>query len=452
MVIRFPALLTVLLLSGLASGQSYPPLPALTIPASFMAHLPRTAGLLSVGTTRPPHQLRVLVYGQSISMQDWWKQVKTYLEQRYPEVPLVMENRAIGGFSSERLKQMVANDVVPFCPDLILFHDYGNEPDYEAIIRLIRSRTTAEIAIQTDHIGVGQNQEWHDRHSEVWLPDLCQRYGLALLDVRAAWKAYIQQHRLSPAHLLSDHVHLNDHGNDLMAQLITRYLEALPRRGTDPTTGIRVLRRGTDFSPRRGRVNLPVAGNRIDLVWSNTGDPADSVSVTIDGQRPSAQVASYHYTRPALDTVGFFLNRIGQVLSLQLGGHPQTETWTLTITAVDSVRQQVGFSLRGSTTGEDGTGSSDRPFTSRSGRIRIDSTDWFRRRHAGDFGQFPWLRPGDQLQWQVRSTGRDSCPVRPGELTTIVQGVPPVDRLLVLRGKGVRALREVRVYQPPLRP
>jgi hypothetical protein len=87
---------------------------------------------------------------------------------------------------------MAENDVVSFYPDLILFHVYGNEADYENIIQTIRRKTTAEIAIQTDHMA-SHAQDWHDRHSQVWLPSICKKYGLALIDVRSGWKTYLKE-------------------------------------------------------------------------------------------------------------------------------------------------------------------------------------------------------------------------------------------------------------------
>ncbi len=47
-------------------------------------------------------------------------------------------------------------------------------------------------------------------------------------------------------------------------------------------------------------------------------------------------------------------------------------------TYIDSIRQQVQFSLRGSVTGDDGLGRSNVAFTSRSGKISIQPEYWFR--------------------------------------------------------------------------
>jgi hypothetical protein len=451
MPLRFSFLIPLIGLALNAVGQPSPPLPPITIPASFTAHLPYTAQLLSTINSDRPRHVRILVYGQSISEQKWWLQVKQFLQQRYPAVDIVMENRAIGGFSSDRLKLMVANDVAPFYPDLILFHDYGGEEDYEQIIRVIRSHTTAEVLIQTDHIGLGQNQEWHDQHSEVWLPVLCNTYGLALLDVRAAWKAYLQQHQLTPAALLSDNVHLNEHGNYLMAQIITRYLEALPRQTEVPVTTVQTLRRGNDFSPRKDKIRLPVDGNRIDLVWDSGSPTRQTVAVTIDNNPPDSQRYSYFYTRPALNEKRTFLSHIGQLLAMQLGGKPQAEDWTLTVTAVDTVRQQLQFRVKGSQTGDDGEGSSDQPFSSTSGQIQIDSTGWFRRKNPGDFRQFPWLKAGDQLHWKVLSCCGNSVEPVSGRVVTVMQGATNGVHVLELSGKGVQHIQEIRVYRPTLR-
>ena len=37
-------------------------------------------------------------------------------------------------------------------PDLIIFQNYGDEADYSKIIERIRTRTKAEVALQTDHL------------------------------------------------------------------------------------------------------------------------------------------------------------------------------------------------------------------------------------------------------------------------------------------------------------
>src|SRR5215217_6267660 len=141
-----------------SKGQSYFPVPVVKDTMQFKSAVARTAWLLSSVNKGNFEPVKILVYGQSISEQTWWKDVREFVTKRFPSAHVNFINKAIGGFSSERLKLMVENDVVSFYPDLILFHDYGNETDYEMIIQTIRRKTTAEIAVQTDHMA-GQDQE-----------------------------------------------------------------------------------------------------------------------------------------------------------------------------------------------------------------------------------------------------------------------------------------------------
>ncbi|WP_128548249.1 SGNH/GDSL hydrolase family protein [Larkinella soli] len=446
----FRLLFLLLVLRSRAGGQPFPAVEPIDVPPAFGEALGRTAGLLNAQETAPSPAVRVLVYGQSISMQNWWLAVKRYLQERYPQKRIIMENRAIGGFSAERLRLMVDNDVVPFYPDLILFHDYGNEPDYEAIIRTLRSRTTADIAIQTDHLGIGQNQEWHDRHCSVWLPALCRTYGLGLLDVRSAWKAYLNRHQLEAKALLSDNVHLNEHGNFVMAEIIRHYLESLNGRTPAPSPAVRTLLPGREVAVRKDRVQISFTGNRIDLEMNPAG-PA-TITARLDGADLTVHPAGYFHTRPALRPDGFFLTHIGLPLTLRLGGQPREEDWTMTITSVDSVRQQLRFRVSGSLTGEDGEGSSEGRFVSRSGRIGLDSAGWFRRKNPGDFRQFAWLKPGDRLHWRVFPAFQTPGSAPADASVTVVLGVENRAHRLELRGPGARHIRAIRVFRPPLQP
>lgn len=411
----------------------------------FPENAARTAQLLRT----PGAEVRILVYGQSISMQKWWEAVRDFAQNRYPNARLVVENRAIGGFSSERLKRMVENDVVPFYPDLMIFHDYGNEPDFEQIIRTIRSKTTAEVAVQTDHVAVGQNEEWHDRHGDVWLPELCRKYGLALIDVRRGWKDFLAKNKLPAKDLLTDNVHLNDQGNALMADLTNWLFAALPMGGFSDKA-LRILQSGTDFRAKGGRIQVAIEGNRVDLVWKKLPAVVELISVTLDGKKASLFPESYAHTRPSLTPDGFFLRRIGQLLQFDLGPQPLAETWSLTVLNVDSIRQQLRFHVTGSLTGDDGEGSSDTLFVSHSGRLRIPADGWFRRRNENDFRQFSWLKRGDVLRWRVFSMSHDKVVPAAGPVT-VVQGVPNGTHTLELTGKSLSGFQEIRVYRPPLR-
>ena len=437
--------LCVFFITSVTSAQSFFGLPTIKDADQFNSAVVRTATLLHAATASKPVEVRILVYGQSISVQDWWKEVKKYVETRFPFARIQFINKAIGGFSAERLKLTVENDVVSFYPDLVLFHDYGSETDYEKIIQVIRSRTTAEIILQTDHMAV-QNQEWHDKHSAVWMPALAKKYGLAIIDVRKVWKEYLIQNKLEIKDLLSDGVHLNQHGNYLMASIVNKYFESLQQPQVKSSFYNEYLE-GTDFFVQGRTIKKEIDGNRIDLVFADKAFKPNKLSVQVDGGKPNLLSSCFYNTRPAFDTTSFFLKKIGQPLAIKLGGNVKEEEWKMTITSVDSIKQQVGFLLRGSITGEDGVGSSDSMFRSISGAIAIEPANWFR---AKEFARFPWLVPGDVLTWKVKRMCHDKLTSKAAATTTILQGIENKKYLLKLRGKGIKQVKAIRVYKPPL--
>ena len=152
--------------------------------------------LLQRSAPEKKNRVKILVYGQSISEQEWWLEVKRSVETRFPDADIIMENKAIGGFSTQYLFKTVEMDVSSFYPDLVLLHIYGNNKDYEKVLKTIRSRTAAEVAITTDHY-TGENK-WSDTMSYYILPALAEKYKCDLINIRDPWKAYLKDNNLDP--------------------------------------------------------------------------------------------------------------------------------------------------------------------------------------------------------------------------------------------------------------
>ncbi|MEO7318480.1 MAG: hypothetical protein ABIZ56_05780 [Chthoniobacteraceae bacterium] len=70
-----------------------------------------------------------------------------------------------------------------------------------------------------------------------WLPSLAKKYGAELCDQRAIWKQYLTDHALEPKALLKDGVHLNAHGEFLMAQCVNAYRRGLRAQRTADRRG-----------------------------------------------------------------------------------------------------------------------------------------------------------------------------------------------------------------------
>ena len=134
----------------LIEPRHYPALPSEPDSASFGHAIQRTMALLATSTPKHRNHVRILFYGQSLTKQEWSRDIAAWLRHEFPYADIETANRAIGGYSSQYLVQTTPHDVFAYYPDLIVFHDFGAMDLYEQIIRDIRSHTTAEILIQTD--------------------------------------------------------------------------------------------------------------------------------------------------------------------------------------------------------------------------------------------------------------------------------------------------------------
>lgn len=422
------------------------------------AGIPRTMTLLATSTPERRNRVKILFYGQSITEQAWSRAVADDLRRRFPHADLVIENRAIGGFASPVLVRTAEHDLYPFYPDLVIFHVYGGEPEYEEIVRNVRRRTTAEMLLQSDHLAAGQQNDpkgaaWHDRHSNIWLPEIARTYGVGFADIREPWRRYLTENRLEVGALLSDGVHLNDRGNALMASLVTTHLRHDPAAPTDPWKGmVRDYVIGKDIAWKDGRLTLTFTGNRVDALAA-AGDPAPAAAVRIDGRKPSAFPELYAITRPS-QTLG-----VGWPAILRVGWEKPlvVEDWTLRVTAIDPATRVFQFTVAGSKTGADGAGGSDRRFVSDSGRVVIEPRDWWvenARRFTGK--EMP---VGYEVTWRVSPLFVDTYlpprvedPTRESA-TTLAQGLRNERHTLEIVAEDGKTppIRALRVYEPPLK-
>ncbi|HYG36034.1 MAG TPA: hypothetical protein VEC99_14685, partial [Clostridia bacterium] len=243
-------------------------------------HLRRSLTLLSSSTPADRKTVRILFYGQSITQQAWWTEVERYLRDTYTNANLIIENRAIGGHSSQLLVKTAEADLYSFQPDLLIFHVYGSHLDYESIIRRVRERTCADILLQTDHLTKDESlteetdpaklspQQWDPWMNHVFLPTTAAKYGACRVDIHELWKTYLKAHQLKASNLLNDGVHLNAHGEWLMAELLKPYLAPLaPKPGYDPYNEPWVRTLAVSGAPGSKSVQLAFNGTRVDLLF-----------------------------------------------------------------------------------------------------------------------------------------------------------------------------------------
>ena len=426
-----------------ARTKEIPPLAAPEHPEWLGANLARTMSLLESGkyTHRP---VRILFDGQSIE-SGWPELLIQRLRERYPETTIIAENRAIGGWFVWRMQKLLKHDILRSQPDLVLFSAYqGTAEVWERFLSELRSETTADIVIRTQHIDGHEAPEQPREGAEtILLRRLARKYGVELVEARNEWLDYLKSSGLKNTDLLRDKVHLNRKGETLMALLYERHFTpALPvgqgwaervrrfdvgRFLADNKTDEIVLE-GAGWTHNDTRIaksntatdqlRLKFRGTRVDLVLPISHGRA---TVLIDGKKPS-EWNLFHGTRPQPRIANNTAPNVP--MTYHLGAKMQEETWVLTVIEGNAdadekkANQQVRFRLVGSKTGFDGEGQNDRKFVSNSGRITILPTDWNTAMQPVKEGEpqlvMKPLPKLPQVVWHILPDGRDEVPHGPG--------------------------------------
>ena len=441
--------------TALPAHSNPPPAPPTDVSA-WGLHIQRPMTLLATSTPEKRHTVRILFYGQSITRSMWTELVTEDLRRRFPHADIVAKNLAIGGFASQLLSQTVDNDIALFNPDLIIFHVYGAHAQYEQIVAAFRSRTAAQVALQTDHLTAKPGPRvpdgrWTGFMNGSLVPAVAARYGCQHLFIREPWRQYVIANDLEPKELLADGVHLNEQGDRLMADLVGRQLVYRPDLPDDSWRDlVRTVEVGTDVSFVGGTLTMEFTGNRVDAVAA--AGTSGAAEILVDGKRPSEFPTAYAVTRandgPDVDWPW----TVGAPYRIEYRTPWQAEDWTITITEGETAT--FAFEVAGSKTGADGKGTSDREFVSPSGRIVI-KPDWWTKLPPD--GRSP-RGPGYVLKFSTILLGTDRYtppPITDAALeaaTTLVQGIPNGKHVLTIRAIGDHppAIAALRVYRPPL--
>lgn len=428
------------------------PQPELPDTSNYGKYTSHTMHLLRTSTPEKPNTVKILVYGQSISAQDWWIPVKESIQSRYPSAKLIMENKSIGGFASQLLYKTVEMDVSSFYPDMVLLHIYGSNQLYDSVLYTIRSRTAAEVAIQTDHY-TGENK-WSDTMSYYFLPQMAEKYKCDLINIRDPWKQYLTKYQLEPKDLLKDDVHLNKYGEFLMAELIKPLFEYKSKYPSDPFGLCTVLTADKDFKVGKAGIKLPFIGNRVDVVFSPSSENAKA-RVLLDNLKPSAFQGTWFMSRPYGASDKSWPWTLPAMIHI---GHLQqwvAEEWTCRFTEATAPYDDFSFEIIGSVTGQDGSGTVNQDFVSLSKRVVIGKRD---AENGGDWHlnrSFKVLKTmvnnGDQVKWNTYSISTDSLSMpRENNAQTLFQGVPNTSHVLQIipQRKTKLPVNQIFVYRP----
>lgn len=446
----------------------------------------RTMSLLSSSTPRYRNHVKIVFVGQSIVAQDYARKgVEEYLRGKYPHAILEVKNVAIGGFTAPALNRTIRHTVIPEYPDLVFLHVYQGlyDGDYESIIRQIRSETTAEIVLWTHHIDNNPDAFESSESTAAMCRFMARKYGCELIDLRREWQDYLDRYNLPASDFLSDAVHLNDKGGQLMTDIIVPHLVENYTAGQgwnnrvysypvkkawldrDKSIGFpreaweyRETKIDNDGSFKGITASKPsqvlrykFTGNRVDLVsFPLEGVKPGTATVLLDGSPVLFHPAVYAATLPSLIPGSAWPG----FRSVLMGAEPCEEDWKIRVYDLSEDGTSYRFQATGSVTGDGGTGKSGEVFVSKKNRIVILPQD-SEFEHA--FRYAPGSKASEvEITFSVRPLGSDCW--APAEITdiavperqTVVQGIANTEHTLEIipNGDGPLALKEIVVYAP----
>lgn len=187
-------------------------------------------------------KLTVAYFGGSITQgagisdksKSWRGQTTTWLKEKYPESEIVEIDASLGGTGSDLALFRLEPNVLKYNPDLIFIEFVVNDtilPDCEryeeSIIRkildsgldcdIVLVRATRDTIYKKTKIGEFYN-------SYLFYEKLAEKYGFDLVDIGKAFFDIVDAGG-SFDDLTVDGVHPSQHGYDVLASVVTKYLE-----------------------------------------------------------------------------------------------------------------------------------------------------------------------------------------------------------------------------------
>ncbi len=432
-------------------------------------HIQRTMKALEESTAAKPATVRVLFYGQSIVAQGWTKVLMKMLEEKYPTVNFIYENRAIGGFQSPTLTLTSWTDLFPFYPDLLFFHVYGPIDKYEEIVKNTRKLTTAEIVLWSSHAQAHHDPKQmlaeRDQRSKD-IKAVAERNKCMFVDLNKKWCQMLVDGNLSPTNFLSDGCHMKESTGayKYYAGFIGEEMCRIPGANGEPEITGTITEMPVSKSSD-GSIKLTFEGNRVVAVSNgrNWGCPQNEsrrpeAELFLDG-RPVSSYKEMWYTTRASKLICW----MPMISLVRFNTIPVREDWTLTyLEGTDKWGKPIHYKVEGSVTGYDGEGWSTNDFTSISGRAVIPSEGGL---HSWQYSYFikahvdkkPNLmekaaKPGDRIMWSTLPLFADPFVAqKKGETSVLVQNCSNGRHVLEIRpkdGAEIPGISKFIVYAP----
>ncbi|MFW5820348.1 MAG: hypothetical protein ACOCWA_03600 [Bacteroidota bacterium] len=411
-------------------------------------YMSRTVHKLTNSTVNKPQIVNIIIYGETLSKQNWTIILEDSLSARYPSADVRLINKSIEGFSLENLRKTLNFDIFPEYPDLVIFHANGPAFHYEKIIRMIRSRSSTEMLVWNDPF-MGEDQ-WSDTMSFHLIPRFCEENKVEFANIRTSWSDYLKKHNLSSGSLLNQgNQQLNKKGNELLATLLLGYFKPvdLPDKNPYSLTDTLNLR----FQEDVNRMDYYFEGNAVEVIMQDSIPEDQRFRILINGYPPSTFQDGYFHSRPNHDKKINWPWETGTIYHLENHNELEEENWVLKLTSRDDSLNRFTFDLHGSVSGFDGAGTNKMTFVSNSGKIVIQPQDWFIKQAWDRTGID--IQPGYTIEWETYTHANDYITSDfQGKKAWLVQGLRNGKHLLqiISFGNYPVPIKKIIIHKPYL--
>lgn len=150
----------------------------------------------------------------------WWR-------EQYPQATVHYVNAGIGGTTSQFGVARVESDLLAYEPDLVVLEYSVNDENtlffretYEGLVRKVYGSKTAPAVLLVHNVFYEDGKNAQDQHETIG-----RYYNIPCLSMKTSVYQAVAHGKIAAREITPDDLHPNDAGHELLATLITRFLE-----------------------------------------------------------------------------------------------------------------------------------------------------------------------------------------------------------------------------------
>lgn len=155
---------------------------------------------------------------------EWW-------QKKFPQSKIAYLNAGIGGTTSQFGVSRVEEHLLKYRPDFVLIEFAVNDDNteffketYEGLIRKTYGDSSAPAVLLMNNVRYDNGNNAQEMHLKV-----AQAYELPMVSMKDTLWPMVKKGQISSCDITTDHLHPNDAGHAMVAEVIIRFLEQVYR-------------------------------------------------------------------------------------------------------------------------------------------------------------------------------------------------------------------------------